>query len=73
MINNKGRFCPNCKTVYESDNVTICLKCGYPTHAKVVTKGEINADILGEQLRPEGERTGVLNPSKEFKSSIRKK
>ena len=73
MIKNKGRICPNCQTEYKNANITICLKCGYPTIEKVITKGENIEDTLGEQLRPDRKRSGVFDTSKEFKKGIRKK
>ncbi len=73
MIKNKGRLCTNCGAVYKNVNITICLKCGHVTRDNVVTKGGDSEDSLGEQLRPDRERSGLLDTSEEIKGSIRKK
>jgi len=39
MVNKEMRICPNCKAIYKDKNVTVCLKCGYPTVKRVMTKG----------------------------------
>jgi len=73
MIRNNTRICPNCKTEYKNVNMTICIKCGYPTIEKVITKGENIENTLGKQLRPDRERSGIYDASEEFKKGIRKK
>ena len=44
MIDTETRICPNCKAEYKDKNVTICLKCGYPTIKKVINKS-IKKDV----------------------------
>jgi len=67
MVSNKGRVCTNCKAVYNTNNVTICLKCGHVTREKVVTKGVDIENSMGGELRPDRERPGIQHTSKEFK------
>jgi rRNA maturation endonuclease Nob1 len=50
MINKAVRFCPSCKAIYKSDNITVCLKCGHATVERVVTKGVKSEATLGKQL-----------------------
>lgn len=48
MISGESRYCPNCKAVYKSKSITICLKCGHPTEKKLVTKGANREDSMGK-------------------------